>query len=69
MDADYWTVDVSIDVDDPEDRDGNDDTGLTEEAYLRLMNALTSAGFSEEAYLRLMNALTSAGFSIAQITH
>ena len=32
----------------PEDADSSDDSGLTEDAYLRLVTALSGAGFEAE---------------------
>lgn len=39
-------VNVRIVVDDPKDADEKDSTGLTNAAYERLIDALSSAGFS-----------------------
>lgn len=39
-------LDLSLLVDDPADEDQDDTTGLTNDAYSRLVDALADAGFS-----------------------
>jgi len=39
-------INVSLEVEDPDDIDTDEDTGLTEAAYLRLVEGLSEAGFN-----------------------